>query len=505
MAETLTAPSTSDIAVEIKPAKAQIKPGKLFIGGEFVDALSGKTFETRNPATGEVITDVAEAGKEDVELAVRAASAAFAEGSPWRKMSPRDRSRILWKLSELIRENQEELSELETIDTGKPIFESSRFDIPLAAECFEYYAGWPTKIAGETIPNTAGGEALVYTLREPIGVCGQIIPWNFPLQMLAWKVAPALACGNTIVLKPAEQTPLTALRFAELTLEAGLPVGVFNVVTGFGPTTGAAMVEHPGIDKIAFTGSVEVGKEIMRSAAKTLKRVSLELGGKSPNIVLADADLETAAKFALGGIFFNQGEMCTAGSRIFVEEKGYDEFMSVLRTRAGKMVAGDPLHPKTRLGSLISQEHLDRVLNYVTIGKNEGATVAVGGERIGTKGYFMKPTVLEGVINSMRVAQEEIFGPVASVIKFADVEEGVREANNSQFGLAAAVWTRDIKKAHQIARRLKAGTVWINTISTTDNAVPFGGYKSSGFGRELGRAAIDLYTETKTVWVDLNN
>jgi len=435
---------------------------------------------------------------------VRAARAAFEDGSPWRKMRPHDRGRILQKLADLIRANAEELAELESMDSGKPIFESSRFDIPQAYECFEYYSGWATKITGETIANSAGGDALVYTLREPIGVCGAIIPWNFPLQMLAWKVGPALACGNTVVLKPAEQTPLTAIRFAELTLEAGLPPGVFNLVTGFGPTTGAAMVDHPGIDKIAFTGSVEVGKEIMKGASKTLKRISLELGGKSPNIVFADADLETAAKFALGGIFFNQGEMCTAGSRIFVEESAYDQFMTVIRARAAKMVAGDPLHPKTRLGSLISQEHLDRVLNYVTIGKQEGATVAIGGERIGTRGYFMKPTVLEGVMNTMRVAQEEIFGPVASVIKFKDIEEGVREANNSQFGLAAAIWTRDIKKAHNIARRVKAGTVWINTISTQDNAVPFGGYKSSGIGRELGRASIDLYTETKTVWVDLN-
>jgi aldehyde dehydrogenase (NAD+) len=502
MAETLTAPN--DIVAELKPAKANPKPGKLFINGEFVDALQGKTFKTWNPATGEVLTEVAEAGAEDVELAVRAARAAFEESSPWRKMTPRDRSRMLWKLAELIRLNAEELSELETLDTGKPIFESSRFDIPLAYECFEYYAGWPTKITGDTIPNTAGGDALLYTLREPIGVCGQIVPWNFPLQMLAWKVAPALACGNTIVLKPAEQTPLTALRFAELTVEAGLPAGVFNVVTGFGPTTGAAMVENAGIDKIAFTGSVEVGKEIMRTASKTLKRVSLELGGKSPNIIFADADLETAAKYALGGIFFNQGEMCTAGSRIFVEEKGYDEFMSVLRARAGKMVAGDPLHPKTRLGALISREHLDRVMGYVAAGREEGATVAIGGNRIGERGFFMQPTVLEGVTNNMRVAQEEIFGPVASVIKFGDMEEGIREANNSQFGLAAAIWTRDIKKAHRAAKSVKAGTVWINTISTTDNAAPFGGYKASGFGRELGRAAIDLYTETKTVWVDLN-
>jgi aldehyde dehydrogenase (NAD+) len=496
--------ASEEIIASLQPNKAKPQHGKLFINGEFVEAVSGKSFETRNPATGEVLTTIAEADSEDVDRAVKAAQAAFADGSPWRKMTPRDRSRLLWKLADLMRTNAEELAELETLDTGKPIMESSKFDIPQAAECFEYYAGWPTKIAGETIPASAGGESLVYTLREPIGVCGQIIPWNFPLQMLAWKVAPALACGNTIVLKPAEQTPLTALKFAELTQQAGFPPGVFNVVTGMGHITGAALVDHPGVDKIAFTGSVEVGKEIMKQAAKTLKRVSLELGGKSPNIVFADADLETAAKYALGGIFFNQGEMCTAGSRIFVEAAGYDEFMSVLNSRAKKMVAGDPMNPKTRLGALISEEHLVRVLNYVDIAKREGASVTVGGERIGTKGYFMKPTVLEGVTNSMRVAQEEIFGPVASVIRFADVEEGIREANNSQFGLAASIWTRDIKKAHAAAKRLKAGTIWINTISTTDNAVPFGGFKSSGFGRELGKAAIDLYTETKSVWVDLN-
>jgi acyl-CoA reductase-like NAD-dependent aldehyde dehydrogenase len=505
MSETLTAPTPSDIIAELKPEKAKPGKGQLFINGQFVDSLQGKTFETRNPATGEVIAEIAEAQAEDVDLAVKAAHAAFADNSPWRKMTPRDRARVIWKLGELIRENAQELSELETLDTGKPIVESSRFDIPLAAECFEYYSGWATKITGDTISPSSGGESLVYTLREPIGVCGQIIPWNFPLQMLAWKVAPALACGNTVVVKPAEQTPLTALRFAELTLEAGLPPGVFNVVTGFGPVTGAALVDHPMVDKIAFTGSVEVGKEIMRSAAKTLKRVSLELGGKSPNLVFADSDLETAAKYALGGIFFNHGEMCTAGSRIFVEATAYDEFMAVINARAAKMVAGDPLHPKTRLGALISQEHLDRVLNYVTIGKGEGARVTVGGERIGTRGYFMKPTVLENVTNGMRVAQEEIFGPVASVIRFETMEEAVAEANNSQFGLAAAIWTKDIKKAHSIARRVKAGTVWINTISTTDNAVPFGGYKASGFGRELGKAAIDMYTETKSVWVDLNN
>ena len=496
--------TTTDIVIEIQPQIAKPQAGKLFIGGEFVDAASGKTFETINPATGEVIALIAEGGAEDVDRAAKAAHTAFQEGSEWRKMSATDRQRILMKIGELIRKNLQELSELETLDTGKPIFESSKFDIPQSAETFEYYAGWATKITGDTIPVSKGGDAFAYTLREPIGVCGQIIPWNFPLQMLAWKVAPALACGNTIVLKPAEQTPLTALRFAELTLEAGLPKGVFNVVTGFGETAGAAMVEHPLIDKIAFTGSVEVGKEIMRAASKTLKRVSLELGGKSPNIVFADSDVELAAKYALGGIFFNQGEMCTAGSRIFVESKGYDEFMSVITARAGKMVAGDPLNPKTRLGSLISGEHLDRVLGYVNIGKAEGANVSVGGNRIGTKGFFMQPTVLENVKNSMRVAQEEIFGPVASIIRFEDAEEAVREANNSQFGLAASIWTRDIKKAHKIARSVKAGTVWINTISTTDVALPFGGYKNSGFGRELGKAAIDLYTETKSVWIDLN-
>ncbi|HET9136438.1 MAG TPA: aldehyde dehydrogenase family protein, partial [Candidatus Kapabacteria bacterium] len=482
---------SQDILIELKPQKANPKPGKHFINGQFVDSVSGKTFDTINPATGEVIVPIAEGDAADVDLAVKAARAAFEEGSEWRKMSAQDRQRRLQMLADLIRLNMDELSELETLDTGKPIFESSKFDIPQAAECFEYYAGWVTKITGETIPVSKGGDVFAYTLREPIGVCGQIIPWNFPLQMLAWKVAPALACGNTVVLKPAEQTPLTALRFAELTLEAGIPAGVFNVVTGFGHVAGAALVDHPQVDKIAFTGSVEVGKQIMMNAAKTLKRVSLELGGKSPNIVFADSDIELAAKYALGGIFFNQGEMCTAGSRIFIEASGYDQFMSVLTSRANKMVAGDPLHPKTRLGALISSEHLKNVMNYVEIGKAEGANVVAGGSRIGTKGFFMKPTVLDNVTNSMRVAQEEIFGPVASVIKFNDVEEAIREANNSAFGLAASIWTKDIKKAHNLARSVKAGTVWINTISTTDNALPFGGYKASGFGRELGKAAID--------------
>lgn len=496
--------TTQDITAELQPQVARPQAGKLFINGEFVDARSGKTFDTINPATGEVITRIAEAQPEDVDAAVKAAHMAFQEGSDWRKMNANDRTRVLLKLAELMRANAQELAELETLDTGKPIFESSKFDIPQSAECFEYYAGWVTKITGDTIPISKGGDSFAYTLREPVGVCGHILPWNFPLQMLSWKVAPALACGNTVVLKPAELTPLTAIRFAELTREAGIPAGVFNLVTGHGSITGQAIVEHPLVDKIAFTGSVEVGKVIMQTAAKTLKRVSLELGGKSPNVIFADSDLETAAKYALGGIFFNQGEMCTAGSRIFVEAGGYDQFMSVVNARAAKMVAGDPLNPKTRLGALISGEHLNTVLNYVDVGRKEGARVTVGGERIGSKGYFMQPTVLEDVTNQMRVAQEEIFGPVASIIKFDTVEEAIREANNTQFGLAAAIWTRDIKKAHKLARSLRAGTVWINTVSTTDNALPFGGYKASGFGRELGKAAIDMYTETKSVIVDLN-
>lgn len=496
--------TTQDITIELQPQVAKPQAGKLFINGEFVDAISGKTYETINPATGEGIALIAEAQAEDVDLAVKAAHAAFQEGSEWRKMTASDRTRVMLRLADLMRANAQELAELETIDTGKPIFESSKFDIPQSIECFEYYAGWVTKITGDTIPMSKGGDVFAYTLREPVGVCGQILPWNFPLQMLAWKVAPALACGNTIVLKPAELTPLTAIRFAELTREAGIPAGVFNLVTGRGRTAGQAIVEHPLVDKIAFTGSVEVGKTIMQTAAKTLKRVSLELGGKSPNIIFADSDLETAAKYALGGVFFNQGEMCTAVSRIFVEAKGYDEFMSVLTARAAKMVAGDPLNPKTRLGSLISSDHLNSVLNYVDIGRKEGAKVTVGGERIGSKGAFMQPTVLEGVTNAMRVAQEEIFGPVASIIKFDSIEEAIREGNNTPFGLAAAIWTRDIKKAHKLARSLRAGTVWINTVSTTDNAMPFGGYKASGFGRELGKAAIDMYTETKSVIVDLN-
>jgi acyl-CoA reductase-like NAD-dependent aldehyde dehydrogenase len=487
----------------LSPSKSTPKPGQLFINGEFVDAVSGKTFPTVNPATGQVIVNVAEGDTADVDRAVIAARAAF-EHKSWANMTPSSRGRLLWKLGDLIYKHLDELAELESLDTGKPINEALKIDVPEAADCFQYYAGWATKINGDTVPISRGGNALAYTVREAIGVCGQIIPWNFPLQMLAWKVAPALACGNTVIVKPAEQTPLTALRFAELCAEAGVPKGVVNIITGFGPTAGAALVAHPGVDKIAFTGSTEVGQIIMRDAAATLKKVSLELGGKSPNIVFADADVDMAAKVALMGIFWNQGEMCTAGSRILVEASVHDAFMDTLVGRAKKMVPGDPLDPKTRLGAVISEEQLNRVLHYVEAGKAGGATLAAGGSRIDDPGYFLQPTVFDNVNNAMTIAQEEIFGPVASVITFNSVEEAASIANNTRYGLAAGIWTRDVKKAHGVAKMLKAGTIWVNTYSPQDNALPFGGYKMSGLGRELGSSAIDLYTQIKSVWVDLN-
>lgn len=487
----------------LSPSIAKPKPGKLFINNEFVDALSGKTFPVINPATGAVLTHVAEGDAGDVDRAVKAARAAF-EGKEWSKMIPSKRGQMIWRLGELIMQNLQELAELETLDTGKPISESSKVDVPEAADCFFYYAGWATKITGDTIPLSRGGNAFGYTLREPIGVCGQIIPWNFPLQMLAWKVAPALACGNTVVVKPAEQTNLTALRFAELCVEAGIPAGVVNIVTGFGPTAGGALVDHLDVDKIAFTGSTEVGQHIMRKAADTLKKVSLELGGKSPNIVFADADVEMAAKVALMGIFWNQGEMCTAGSRILVEDSVHDQFMETLVGRAKKSLPGDPLDPKTRMGAIVSGEQIDRVMGYVDSGKSGGAKLVAGGERIVDPGFFMQATVFDDVNNSMKIAQEEIFGPVASVIRFSSMEEAAKIANDSRYGLAAGIWTRDIKKAHAFAKSVKAGTVWINTYSPQDNALPFGGYKMSGIGRELGSSAVDIYTQIKSVWVDLN-
>ncbi|HWX55697.1 MAG TPA: aldehyde dehydrogenase family protein [Verrucomicrobiae bacterium] len=483
--------------------KTKISPGKLLINGQWVEG-SGKPFDTVNPATGEVLTQVAEASAQDVDQAVAAARKAFEDTSgPWRKMSASERGKVLWRIGDLIEKNIDELAELETLDNGKPIFESRYVDMPMVADVFRYFAGWATKVHGETV-NTFNN-AFTYTLRDPVGVVGAIVAWNFPLLLASWKLGPALACGNCVVLKPAEQTPLSALRFGELLLEAGLPAGVVNIVTG-GPETGAALVRHPGVDKIAFTGSTVVGKEIMKSAANSLKRVTLELGGKSPNIVFSDSAMDSAVKGALNGIFYGKGEVCCAGSRLFVEKKVEDEFLSKLVEYSKKIKVGDPLDPKTRLGAIVSEKQMQTVLGYIEAGKKEGAKVLAGGNRAavnGDHGYFIEPTIFGGVKNDMKIAQEEIFGPVLATLTFDDMEEVAEQANKNIYGLAAAIWTNDIKKAHQLSRRLRAGTVWINTYGLMDAALPFGGYKQSGFGRELGMHAIDHYTELKTVWMNL--
>jgi acyl-CoA reductase-like NAD-dependent aldehyde dehydrogenase len=488
---------TAQIPVERKA------PGRLFIDGEWVESASGSRFLTMNPATGEVLAEVAEAGAADVAAAAAAARRAF-EG-PWRSLDAADRGALLWKLADAIAARSGELARLESLDNGKPVREA-QIDIQMVVDTFRYYAGWATKLEGETIP--VRGKILNYTLREPMGVVGAIIPWNFPLLMAAWKVAPALACGNTVVLKPAEQTPLTALELAALATEVGLPAGVLNVVPGHGETAGAALVRSPEVDKIAFTGSTSVGQIIMREAASTLKPVSLELGGKSPNIIFADADLEAAVRGAFAGIFYNGGQCCTAGSRLLVEESVHDALVAKLVERAERLAPGDPLDTKTRMGPLVSEEQLERVLGYIETGVAAGASLAVGGKRASyqgeEKGYWVEPTIFQRVAPEQIIAREEIFGPVLATMTFADEDEAVRIANETVYGLAAGVWTRDIKRAHRVAHRLQAGTVWINTYHPLDPASPFGGYKQSGYGRELGAYALDLYTQVKSIWGDLN-
>ena len=492
--------SSAQVAENNTPRKYQ-----LFIDGQWVDAESGKTFTTPNPATGETLAEVAEADAADIDKAVAAARRAY-EGK-WSKLSARDRGRLLYKLSQLIEQNAGDLAGLETADNGKPIKESLYVDLPQVVENFEYFAGWATKIEGETIP--VPGKMFNYTLREPIGVCGQIIPWNFPLLMAAWKLAPALAAGNTVVLKPAEQTPVGAMELAKLIQEAGFPEGVVNIVPGYGETAGAALAAHSGIDKVAFTGSTEVGKLIAKAAAENLTKVSLELGGKAPNIVFADSNLDQAVAGAMMGIFYNQGQVCCAGSRLFVEESVKDEFVTKLSEKAGKIVVGDPADKATQMGPQVSEEQLNRIKGYVDIARSEGAAVVAGGasprlEGSLQRGYFFTPTIFDEVKNNMRVAQEEIFGPVVSVITFKDEDDLIKQANDTIYGLSAGIWTRDITRAHRFAREIKAGVIWINTFNMFNAASPFGGYKQSGYGREMGRHALELYTQVKSVWVDLS-
>ena len=474
---------------------------QLWIDGEWSDATDGRSVANVNPATHETIAEIQWAGVADVDRAVHSARSA---AHRWGSMNPHKRSRLLWNLADLLEANAEELAHLETADNGKPLFESLKVDLPSVVENFRYFAGLADKVQGSTIP--VAGPFLNYTLREPVGVVGIITPWNFPLSLAAWKGAPALACGNTVVLKPAEQTPLTALRLGELAVEAGFPPGVLNVVAGDGET-GAALVRHPAVDAIAFTGSTEVGKIVMRTAADTLKKVSLELGGKSPNIVFADADLKSAVRGASTGIFYGKGEVCAAGSRILVESGIYDDFVAAFSKRAEQMTVGDPLDSNTRLGAIVSEEQTERVLSYIAAGKNEGARLVAGGERaqVNGTGNFVTATVFADVNSEMTIAREEIFGPVAAILRFEDVEDAIRLGNETIYGLAAGVWTRDIGKAHRVASALQAGTVWINTYNQYDSSSPFGGYKASGFGRDLGyAAALDKYTQTKSVWVAMD-
>ena len=489
--------ATTTAALE---AQVSVRATKLLINNQWVESTSGKSFPTINPATGQEICPVAEADAADVDKAVHAARTAFEKG-PWRRMAAAERGKLLHRLADLIEKHADELARLESLDNGKPYQVAKAADLPLTIACYRYYAGWADKIQGKTIP--IAGNYFCYTRHEPVGVVGQIIPWNFPILMACWKWGPALAAGCTVVMKPAEQTPLTCLRLARLAQKAGIPDGVINVVPGYGPTAGAAIVKHPGVDKVAFTGEYKTAQIIMRDASQTLKRLTFELGGKSPNIVFADADLEAAAVGSHFGLYFNQGQCCCAGSRLFVEEKVYDKFVDKILAMNKTRKLGDPLDPATEQGPQVDKAQFDKILHYIDLGKKEGAQCLSGGKRFGDRGFYIEPTLFAGVNDEMSIAKDEIFGPVLSILKFKDTNEIIDRANATFYGLAAAVWTRDVSKAHHLAAKIKAGTVWINCYDVFDAAAPFGGFKMSGLGRELGEKGLEAYTETKTVTVSL--
>ena len=487
-------------------SKFLTQPQKMLINGEWCDSVSGQTFTTYDPATGDVLAEVPRGGAEDIDRAVKAARTAFEESS-WARLRPNLREDLLWRISQAIMEHADDFAELESLDNGKPIGIAHAFDVRAAADCFRYYAGWPSKIQGATnnpsmllAPTEA--EFHSYTRREPVGVCGQIIPWNFPLLMAAWKVAPALATGNTLVLKPAEQTPLTALLLGQIMVEAGVPAGVVNIVTGYGDA-GAALSGHEDVDKVAFTGSTEVGKKIVNSASGNLKKVSLELGGKSPNIVFEDADIPSAVGGVLQGFTLNSGQACEAGTRVYVHEKIYDEFNQALAEQVRALKVGPGNDPESAITPLVSEEQLNRVVGYLNAGKEEGARALVGGNRHGDSGYFVEPTIFTDTTEDMSIVREEIFGPVAVSIPFSDESEVIKAANKSEYGLAAGLWTTDLSRAHRVASRLNAGSVWVNTYHALDSALPFGGFHQSGWGRELGPESIELYTQVKSVTMAL--